>query len=121
MSNISKKEIISNLKDKISQFKSYFWINKESRKEVSKLNFEINRDALKFFYKNKQDESNERGNQPIQKEQTNIDDNYDIKKILNEIKPKSSSNNKLIKMENKEENKIINFIYLFKILYFSKY
>jgi predicted RNase H-like nuclease (RuvC/YqgF family) len=56
MSNISKQEIISNLKDKISQFKSNFSKNKESRKEVSELNFEINRDALKHFYKNKQDE-----------------------------------------------------------------
>ena len=51
MSNISKQELISNLKDKISQFK--FSKNKESRKENSDLNFEINKDALKLFYKNR--------------------------------------------------------------------
>ena len=53
MSNVTKQELISNLKDKISQFKSNFSKNKEARKEVSDLNFEINRDALKLFYKKK--------------------------------------------------------------------
>ena len=53
MSNITKQELISNLKDKINQFKSNFSKNKESRKESSELNFEINREALKLFYKNK--------------------------------------------------------------------
>ena len=110
MSNISKQEIISNLKDKISQFKSNFSKNKESRKEVSDLNFEINRDALKLFYKNKQEGGEDGPNQEQQpKQQTKIEDIYDIKKILNENKPKSksSSKNNLIKIE-KEEKKINN-------------
>ena len=110
MSNISKQEIISNLKDKISQFKSNFSKNKESRKEVSDLNFEINRDALKLFYKNKQEGGEDGANQEQQpKKHAKIEDIYDIKKILNENKPKSksSSNNNLIKIE-KEEKKINN-------------
>ena len=55
MKSITKQELISNLQDKISQFKSNFSKIKESRKEVPELNFEINRDALKLFYKNKSD------------------------------------------------------------------
>ena len=107
MSNISKQELISNLKDKISQFKSNFSKNKEARKEVSELNFEINRDALKLFYKKKQEGGDEVGNPPLQKQQTNMEDIYDIKKILNENKTKSSSSKILIKMKN-EEKKINN-------------
>ena len=69
MSNFSKQELISNLKDKISQFKSNFSKNKETRKETPELNFEINRDALKLFYKNKTEIMDEgEQNQKSQKE-----------------------------------------------------
>ena len=37
MKNISKQEIISNLHDKISQFKSNFSKNKETRKDIPEL------------------------------------------------------------------------------------
>ena len=52
MSNISKQELISNLQEKISQFKSNFSKIKESRKISPELDFEINRDGLKHFFKN---------------------------------------------------------------------
>ena len=71
MRNISKQEIIPNLKDKISQSKSSFSNNKELRKEVSELNFDINWDTLKNFYKNKPDEGKEGGN-ILQKEQKKL-------------------------------------------------
>lgn len=106
MSSITKQELISNLKDKISQFKSNFSKNKESRKDTSDLNFEINRDALKLFYKNKS-ENPEHVDNPQHQKQQMIEDIYDIKKILNENNPKSYSNKNLIKVE-KEDNKNIN-------------
>lgn len=54
MSNITKAEIISNIKDRISEFKLKFNKVKENpTKTSSNLDFEINRDALKIFYKNK--------------------------------------------------------------------
>ena len=108
MSNISKQELISNLKDKISQFKANFSSNKESRKESSDLNFEINREALKLFYKNKNENPEQANNNPQPpKQQMSIEDIYDIKKILNENNPKSYSNKNLIKIE-KNEIKNIN-------------
>jgi len=106
MSSITKQELISNLKDKISQFKSNFSKNKESRKDTSDLNFEINRDALKLFCKNKS-ENPEHVDNPQHQKQQMIEDIYDIKKILNENNPKSYSNKNLIKVE-KEDNKNIN-------------
>ena len=104
MSTITKQELISNLKDKINQFKSNFSKNKESRKDTSDLNFEINRDALKLFYKNKSENPEQLDNP--QKHQIMVEDIYDIKKILNENNPKSYSNKNLIKVE-KEDNKKI--------------
>ena len=94
MSKISKQELISNLKDKISQFKSNFSKNKESRKENSDLNFEINKDALKLFYKNKS-ENTESELPHQQKIQTKIEEIYDIKKKLEENKPKLHSNSNM--------------------------
>ena len=65
-SNITKGEIISNLKDKISQFKTKFNKGREIHKENSdNLNFEINRDSLRLFYKNK-DETHLPQTEPIQ-------------------------------------------------------
>ena len=51
MSDSSKLEIISNLKDRITQFKSSFNKNKEINKKENKLNLEINRDTLNLFLK----------------------------------------------------------------------
>ena len=105
MSNLTKQEIITNLKDKISQFKSNFSKNKESRKDSSSdLNFEINRDALKLFYRNKSpDEVNQEeqecpGPEPPSESEPKQDkkmdeDIYDIKKILNDDMPRKSNTN----------------------------
>ena len=83
MSNISKQELISNLKDKISQFKSNFNKNKETRKDIPDLNFEINRDALKLFYKNKSEviTEGEKQEQHQNNQQNKLDDIYDIQNI----------------------------------------
>ena len=111
MSNISKQELISNLKDKISQFKSNFTKNKETRKDIPDLNFEINRDALKLFYKNKSEvyTEGEKKEQHQNNQKEKLDEIYDIKNILNNNnKPKSSSNNNLIKIEKNAEKKINN-------------
>ena len=80
MKNISKQEIISNLHDKISQFKSNFSKNKETRKDIPELNFEINRDALKLFYKKKSDTEgqSQTQNQLNPNLNTNLDEIYDI-------------------------------------------
>ena len=106
MSNISKQELISNLKDKISQFKSNFSKNKESRKENSDLNFEINKDALKLFYKNKS-ENSESELPHQQKIQTKMEEIYDLKKKLEENKPKLHSNTNL-NIAIKDNDKMIN-------------
>ena len=105
MATISKKELISNLKDKISQFKSNYSKNKESRKDTSDFNFEINRDALKHFYKNKSQTNGGEENSQEPKEQNNIKDIYDIKKILDEKQSKPSFSNNVNKNE-KEEKKV---------------
>ena len=86
MNNISKQELISNLQDKISQFKSNFSKIKESRKEVPELNFEINRDALKLFYKKKADTEgqSQNENQISSKPQQKIEEMYNIQNLLNE-------------------------------------
>ena len=112
MSIITKQELISNLKDKINQLKSNFSKNKESRKDTSDLNFEINRDALKLFYKNKSENPEQLDNP--QKHQIMVEDIYDIKKILNENNPKSYSNKNLIKVE-KEDNKKISLFDIRKV------
>ena len=97
-SNITKGEIISNLKDKISQFKSKFNKGRETRKDNSdNLNFEINRDALKLFYKNK-DETHLPQTEPIQTATTE----KEIQKNIN-IEPTTSNETK--KIENKLEAK----------------
>ena len=100
MKNISKQELISNLQDKISQFKSNFTKIKESRKEVPELNFEINRDGLKHFFKNKADTEDQikTQNQLSSKPQSKIDEIYNIQNILNDKndnqKPKINQNAK---------------------------
>ena len=103
MKNISKQEIISNLHDKITQFKSNFSKNKETRKEIPELNFEINRDALKLFYKKKSDTEvqTQTQNQILPNSHTKIDEIYGIKNMPNE---KISNQNQNIK----NEDKIIN-------------
>ena len=105
MATISKRELISNLKDKISQFKSNYSKNKESRKDTSDFNFEINKDALKYFYKNKSETGGGEENSQEHKKPNNIDDLYDFKKILEEKKTKSSLSNNINKIE-KEEKKV---------------
>ena len=86
MNNISKQELISNLQDKISQFKSNFSKIKESRKEVPELNFEINRDALKLFSKKKSDNNeqpqNLNQNKISSKPQSKIDEIYRYNSIF---------------------------------------
>ena len=114
MKNISKQEIISNLHDKISQFKSNFSKNKETRKDIPELNFEINRDALKLFYKKKSDTEGQcqTPNQFLPNQNTRLDDIYDTKNLLNEKiqMPKTNQNiknlEKNINKNDKEENKI---------------
>ena len=106
MNNISKQELISNLQDKITQFKSNFSKIKESRKEVPELNFEINRDALKLFYKKKAETEGQSQNEyPISsKPRQNMDEIFNIQNIINE------NNNKLQKINQnvKGEEKLIN-------------
>ena len=110
-SNISKGEIISNLKDKISQFKTKFNKGRETRKDNSdNLNFEINRDALKLFYKNKDETqlSNMEPSQTITTEketQKNINiesiTSNEMKKIIdNKLEIKTDTN------QNEGRNKI---------------
>ena len=114
MKNISKQEIISNLHDKISQFKSNFSKNKETRKDIPELNFEINRDALKLFYKKKSDTEGQcqTPNQFLPNQNTRLDEIYDTKNLLNEKiqMPKTNQNvknlEKNINKNDKEENKI---------------
>ena len=105
MNNISKQELISNLQDKISEFKSNFTKIKESRKEVQELNFEINRDALKLFSKKKSDNNeqpqNLNQNKISSKPQSKIDEIYSIKNVLNEMQ----KNNQNFKNEEKISNK----------------
>ena len=90
--SISKSELISNIKDKISQFKSNFSKNKQLNQESSNLNFEINRDTLKLFYKNKNKQNN------IEEQ---VQDNNKIN--LNTIKP-NSTNSIIQKKDIKEGN-----------------
>jgi hypothetical protein len=108
MKNITKQELISNLQDKISEFKSNFTKIKESRKEVPELNFEINRDALKLFSKKKSEtdeqSQNLNQNQMTSKPQSKIDDIYNIKDILNE-KNQIQKFNQNIKNDEKKSNK----------------
>ena len=110
-SNNSKGEIISNLKDKISQFKTKFNKGRETRKDNSdNLNFEINRDALKLFYKNKDETqlSNMEPSQTITTEketQKNINiesiTSNEMKKIIdNKLEIKTDTN------QNEGRNKI---------------
>ena len=115
MNNISKQELISNLQDKISQFKSNFSKIKESRKEVPELNFEINRDALKLFYKKKADTEgqSQNENQISSKPQQKIEEMYNIQNLLNEKNnqiPKINQNikngDKLNNKNQKEENQV---------------
>ena len=105
MKNITKQELISNLQDKISEFKSNFTKIKESRKEVQELNFEINRDALKLFSKKKSDNNeqpqNLNQNKISSKPQSKIDEIYSIKNVLNEMQ----KNNQNFKNEEKISNK----------------
>ena len=105
MKNISKQEIISNLHDKITQFKSNFSKNKETREEIPELNFEINRDALKLFYKKKSDTDvqTQTQNQILPNSHTKIDEIYDIKNMPNEKINISNQNQNI-----KNEDKIIN-------------
>ena len=101
MKNISKQELISNLQDKISQFKSNFTKIKESRKEVPELNFEINRDGLKNFYKKKIDTEgqSQNPNQLSSKPQSKIDEIYNIQNLLNE-----KNNNEIPKINKNIKN-----------------
>ena len=101
MKNISKQELISNLQDKISQFKSNFTKIKESRKEVPELNFEINRDGLKNFYKKKTDTEgqSQNPNQLSSKPQSKIDEIYNIQNLLNE-----KNNNEIPKINKNIKN-----------------
>ena len=103
MSNISKQELISNLQEKISQFKSNFSKIKESRKISPELDFEINRDGLKHFFKNKPNTESQAQNQLSSKPQSNIHDIYNIKKTIDD-------NKKIPKLEQniKSEDNIIN-------------
>ena len=111
MKSITKQELISNLQDKISQFKSNFSKIKESRKEVPELNFEINRDALKLFYKNKSDNEveNQIQNQNLPKQQSKNDEIYSTKNKLNEKNqiPKLNQNIKNGE-QNINQNEIMN-------------
>ena len=106
MKNISKLELISNLQDKISQFKSNFSKIKESRKEVPELNFEINRDALKMFYKKKADtESQLQGKNPISsKQEPRKDEENNIQSIFNDKNNHISNINQNLKCKDKNTN-----------------
>ena len=114
MKNISKQEIISNLHDKITQFKSNFSKNKEIRKDIPELNFEINRDALKLFYKKKSETEGQcqTQNQILPNQNTILDEIYDTKNILNEkiqmskINQNIKNGEKNINKNEKEENRI---------------
>ena len=106
MNNISKLELISNLQDKISQFKSNFSKIKESRKEVPELDFEINRDALKMFYKKKADTEGQSQNQnPISsKPEIKKDETNNIQNIINDKKIQTLKTNQTLKNGDKNQN-----------------
>ena len=106
MNNISKLELISNLQDKISQFKSNFSKIKESRKEVPELDFEINRDALKMFYKKKADTEGQSQNQnPISsKPEIKKDETNNIQNIINDKKIQTLKANQTLKNGDKNQN-----------------
>ena len=105
MESDSKLEIISNIKDKINQFKTNYSKNKQQN---NNLNFEINRDTLKLFFKNKTNEKD--NNIDFQK---NKDDNLlvnngkilEIKNISNKpIKTNSYTSNLPKKEVNENPN-----------------
>lgn len=77
MENSSKLEIISNIKDKISQFRANYSKNKSNNQKDQNFNFEINRDTLQL-YKNKKKER-KLDNQHNNKNIVNLDNLYDIK------------------------------------------
>ena len=117
MSNTSSNiELISDLKNKINQFKYNFSKIKNNNKN-NNLNFEINRDTLKLFYRKKNQDKNEIQNiiniQNLNKKENNTNE-FDIK-----LKEKNEKKEDDLKINNKEcpeiikksENNIINNLY----------
>ena len=100
MSNTSSNiELISDLKNKINQFKYNFSKIKNNNKN-NNLNFEINRDTLKLFYRKKNQDKNEIQNiiniQNLNKKENNTNE-FDIK-----LKEKNEKKEDDLKIKNKE-------------------
>ena len=135
MENAAKLEIISNIQNRIKQFKSN---SSKNKMESNNLNFEINRDTLKLFFKNKTNENdnnvdfqnNKKDGEPSNNEKLQeikniankpsfhasnlpkreVEDNQNIKpnKIINFEKENSSKNNRQINNLDKLKNEIFN-------------
>ena len=120
MKDNQKREIVSDLKEKISKFRTNFVKNREKEEQSDKLNIEINRNTLKQFFRNKNiiNEDNkenfqENKEQPIkrikkEKKEKDIktdfftDLNLNFKNIKNDFLPNTNSTRS--QFNNREQN-----------------